>query len=496
MTQLHQVAAAVFKGGDVHRIIGYPLDLRIIILVDLLAGKVAYIADDLKVQSVQEFAHRRDGRYTGGGDHIVDINFRGGTCGGDACTVIVPEQVYMVSCLRQLHGKLCPGIALKLIGGLAALRVLKNTLIVEVFTGSDAGISLEGDDGALGQDLTEVDAEGGPVIAVVAQPQGVFAAVCQGRDAEVAVCHMLNGGIPSLVPFDFLTGKQACIADDLKIQTLPQIAFRLNGGNGIGGDHIVDKYLAACLVGGNTRPVIVPEQVYIAAVLFQREAELGPAVALKLHGGIAAVAVLKNALIVEALSVYSAVGIKGDDGAGLQLFSEIDAEGGPAVSLVTQPQAVAAAVIRGRDAQGLIMRPFKGCILTLALTGKEQFLAGSLKINALVEVIGNDLRLFPFGKVCAHQVVDIKLLRCILPTLLMVNKFNRQVTHTGKIIDGKSRHFGQVVGAGGPAVRLQDEGLLGCADVIAVFLAYVDTDLDAHILIASVVHIKGYRAEF
>ena len=496
MTQLHQVAAAVFKGGDVHRIVGYPLDLRIIILVDLLAGKVAYIADDLKVQSVQEFAHRRDGRYTGGGDHIVDINFRGGTCGGDACTVIVPEQVYMVSCLRQLHGKLCPGIALKLIGGLAALRVLKNTLIVEVFTGSDAGISLEGDDGALGQDLTEVDAEGGPVIAVVAQPQGVFAAVCQGRDAEVAVCHMLNGGIPSLVPFDFLTGKQACIADDLKIQALPQIAFRLNGGNGIGGDHIVDKYLAACLVGGNTRPVIVPEQVYIAAVLFQREAELGPAVALKLHGSIAAVAVFKNALIVETLSAYSAVGIKGDDGTGLQLSSEVDAEGGPAVSLVTQPQAVAAAVIRGRDAQGLIMRPFKGCILTLALTGKEQFLAGSLKINALVEVIGNDLRLFPFGKVCAHQVVDIKLLRCILPTLLMVNKFNRQVTHTGKIIDGKSRHFGQVVGAGGPAVRLQDEGLLGCADVIAVFLAYVDTDLDAHILIASVVHIKGYRAEF
>ena len=168
MAELHQVAAAFFRHRDLCSIVGYPFDNRVVLFIDLLANKVANIADDLEIQTLVEITHRLDGRYAGRCDHIINVNLSGGTCGGDACPVIVPEQVDIFRVLRKLHLQLCPAVALELLGGLTAGRIFKNTLVVIIGAAGDPGISLEGDDRALGQHFTKVDAEGRPVIAVVA----------------------------------------------------------------------------------------------------------------------------------------------------------------------------------------------------------------------------------------------------------------------------------------------------------------------------------------
>ena len=293
-----------------------------------------------------------------------------------------------------------------------------------------------------------------------------------------------------------MTDEQTRIAEDFKIQTIPQTALRLNGRNGIGSDDIINKHLTACFVGGNAGTVVVPEQVYIAAVLLQDKAQLHPSVTGELYCCLAAVRVFKNALIVEALSVDPSVGIKGDHRSCRQLLTEVDAEGRPQIGLVAQPQSVTAAVFRGFDPQFFISGSFKGSIIFLALTGEQQFLTGRLEINALIEVIGYDLRLLSVGKVGADQVVDIQHIRSILTVCLVLQKLNGQIPHAGKIIDGEASHFGQIVGTGRPALCFQGKGLLGSTDIVAVFLAHIDAGLDMQLLLRSIVHIKGNAAEF
>ena len=315
VAQLHQMAAAIFRHGDPHIIVGHPINLGMLLFIIALSDEIAYIADDLKVQTLVEIAHRGNGLLARCCDHIVDVHLSRSRCRSDLCPVIVPEQINIFCAFRQLHLQLGPLIALELIGSLTACRVLKDALIEVACTAGNPGISLECDDGSLRQRFTKVNTEGGPEIIIVAQSQGVFAAACQAGDIQIGICHSFNGGIPSFITLDLLTGKESCISGDLKIQTQPEVALRLNGRNGIRSDHIVDQHMTGSFIGGDSGTFKVPEQIHIAARFLQCKALLRPAITGGLNCCFTAGAEFEDALVIQALTVNPRIGIEADDGA-------------------------------------------------------------------------------------------------------------------------------------------------------------------------------------
>ena len=491
--QPQSVFAAVFRHRQIRVGVADPVENGIAVGFRRIirVGEEAHIAQNFEVKALENITYGGDGRLAGDSPDIINVYLSGSFFRGDLCPVVVPEQIHILCAGGQLYRQFRPLIALKLLRGLTAGREFEDALVVYAGALGNSGIGHKGQLRTCRQNFTEVDAEGRPEIAVMAQPQGIFLTAVQLGNIGIGVGDALDGGITPLVSLDLLAYEVSRIAGDLKAQAVPEAAFRLHRRYRLHSDHIVDVNLTDRAVGGDLRPVVVPEQIHIAGSHLQSKVQLDPLITQKLDGGLTAAGKLKDTLVINALTVDPGIGHKADHGVGRQLLAEIDPEGRPEVGVVADAQGILAAVFQGRNVLLGIGQPVNDSIVVLALTGEQQLMAGGLKIQALKEIDGNGLRLLALFEIGTDQVIDIQGCNLILPALLMGQKIDDQVPHIGKVINGEACHGRKVVGTGGPAFRVQCVGLLDGGHIVAVILTHIDTCLDQHLLLRCVVHIEA-----
>ena len=505
VAQFHSILAAVFRRGDAQICIADPLDLGIVLLLVkglAHAHKVADVAQGLKIQALVPVAHRFDDRLGSQSDHIINVYLCSGCLRGDLCPVIVPEQINMIHSLGQRYGQLFPSVTGELRCSLATELAVCNTeledaLIKVVGAAGDLGVCHEADPGALRQGLAKVDPEGGPVVGLVAQLQGIFAAAGKGGDIYISIADALNGCIVALGTFDLQALKVCGVALDLEVPALVDITLGLDGRHGIRGDHVIDVHLAVGFVAGKASTVVVPEQVNITGSGLQGEVHLCPGITLELRCGLSCAAAhrraeLENALIVQVFTLNYAIRHKGDLGSGGELLAEVYTEGGPVESIVAQLQGIFTAVFQGRNIQFRIFdKVDNGIAIGLALTGDDQLLSGGLEIKTVMEVEVHLFRFFTVCKVVTNQIIEIERVGQVFPALLMLHKFDGQITDACKVIDGEACHLHKIISAGSPAIGSKGVGLLDSGNIVAVCLTYGNAGLYVQFLICSIVDIKG-----
>ena len=143
---------------------------------------------------------------------VVDIDLTGGGSGGDTCTFDIPEQVHIISVLGQQHTQLCPLVAGKLRSSGATIGVLENALVILGRAAGDPAVGVKFDFCACGKRLTEVDPDGGIIVAVMAQLHRIAAAVSGSGNACICIGHSLNDSIALHIA---LTDKQVLLSTGL-----------------------------------------------------------------------------------------------------------------------------------------------------------------------------------------------------------------------------------------------------------------------------------------
>ena len=276
-------------------------------------------------------------------------------------------------------------------------------------------VDIEGDDGACLQGLAEVHTEVGPAMIPVAHLQGVIAAVFGGSHTGVGISHSFHSNSVSNACERFL------FAAYLKVHT----CCKVNGGL-IGYIRLVRCSRLYCLEviqqqPGSNVPVAavchIVEEVYVVTVGGQGNGCGPPGLYHSpkhligvFAGGVGLCIRSQFDLYIfgcaTGIIVVVAVGIEGDDGACLQGLAEAYAEAGPAIIFVAHLQGVVAAVFRGGNACIGISYSFDGGILCHACTGKEVFVAGCFKVDALCKVAH---RLRCFHRLYCHKVIYIDL---------------------------------------------------------------------------------------